>query len=521
MSAAASWPAAAVALSRLGRRARLASAFAAGCLFALAQPPWGLWPLIFAALPALFWLWRTQRGAPAFWTGWAFGAGFFGLGMHWIVEPFLVDAPRDGWMAPFALVILAGGMALFPGAAAWAAARLRRGGDLHAAALLTLALFTAEALRSYILTGFPWALPAYVWVGAPPAQIAAHVGPYALSLLTLAFGLAPVVAAPRLRAAGALAAALCVGALWVHGEARLSASAPMTDTIVRIVQPNVAQRTKWDLDKVRAHLENHMELTAAAAEPRPDIVVWPESAVTFPLDRAPEAAAEIARTAGGADVAIGSLRVDDADSEGVEPRWRNSLFLLGEDGALSAPFDKIHLVPFGEYLPFDDLLNSLGVLAFAARPAGLVAGDAPVLMTPRSAPPFAPLICYEMIFPRETKAAAAGAAWMILATNDAWFGAGAGPVQHLAQARMRAIETGLPIARSANTGISAIIDAQGRITGRIAHGARGWIDRALPAPAAHAAYRDIGEVATLLIAMFLLLVAGFCARTGIRPDNAA
>lgn len=223
---------------------------------------------------------------------------------------------------------------------------------------------------------------------------------------------------------------------------------------------------------------------------------------------AEEARKEIANTA-GAEVALGSLRVDGEpeNAEAKPLRWRNSLFLLGKDGALSDPFDKVHLVPFGEYLPFEDFLSKFGILAIAQRGAGIVPGEATIVMTPEAAPPFTPLICYEMIFPREVMAASKEADWLALVTNDAWFGDWAGPIQHLAQAQMRAIETGRPIARAANTGISAMIDTYGRVVASLPMNEEGIIDAPLPAKR-ETLYRSTGETGAISLSAIFLIWSG-------------
>ena len=504
----ASLPGVAAKISSLRGARRWGAAFLCGLAFALAQPPLGLWPLIFIAGPGLLWLWRGAEGWAAFHVGLAFGVGYFGLGLHWIVEPFLVHPEIDGWMAPPALILISVGMGLFPAAGFWLASRATR---LGAAAPPSLALGWAamEVVRSTILTGFPWALPAYVWVDTPVAQVSSLIGPYGLTLATLVLCMAPAIGGEGgRRLTGGVAALLVTAAAWAWGAGEMAAGPPAAGPVIRIVQPNISQSTKWDIDLIRPHFEKTLALTARAPDgEKPSLILWPESAVTFPIDMAGEAREEIA-TLAGAEVALGSLRVDGGpDNAEAKPlRWRNSLFLLDREGGLSEPFDKVHLVPFGEYLPFENVLNRFGVLALAQRGAGIVPGEGTILLTPSAAPPFAPLICYEMIFPKEVMAASAGADWLALATNDAWFGDWAGPIQHLAQARMRAIETGRPIARAANTGISAMIDAHGRIVASRPMNSEGVIDAPLPAKR-ETLYRQAGELGALALAFALVLSA--------------
>lgn len=510
----ASWPRAAAALGSLPVAGRLSLAAAAGASIATSQPPLGFWPVLFLAGPVLFWLWRSVAGASAFWTGWAAGCGFFSVSFHWIVEPFLVDAAAHLWIAPFAAFALCGGMALFWGAGFWAAAKVPRRWPLGAWATLTIGLTAAETTRSSILTGFPWGLPAYVWTETPVAQTVAIFGPYALSLLTIGGALAPGLALGSgwRRFAPGVTAATLLAVGWGWGAARLAEPVVVTDTMVRILQTNVEQRIKWEPENVRPNFDMLLRLTRATEGSRaPDIVIWPESAVTFPIDMAPEARAEIAKTAGGAEVAVGSLRLDGGPAQEMSAasRWRNSLFLLNDVGEYAEPFDKVHLVPFGEYFPFDEFWNRLGVVGFGSIGGGLIAGESHVIMRPASAPPFAPLICYEMIFPGEARSAAEGASWMVLVTNDAWFGGWAGPEQHLAKARFRAIENGLPIARSANVGVSAMIDPYGRALGRVGPARELAIDAALPAALTKTFYRYTGEGIFGLLTCILIFVAAY------------
>lgn len=512
------------ALTRLSPLRRVAAAALCGGALATSQPPLGFWPVLFVAGPAIFLLWRTAADAPrpgraAFLTGWGAGAGFFASALHWIVEPFLVDAARHGWMAPFALVILCGGLALFWGAAFWAARRANRvvGGPL------ALAVFWAgaEFARSWALTGFPWALPAYAWTDTPVAQVSALIGPYGLSALTLATMTAPGAlllppARSALRFAPCVAAAALLAAGWGWGALRVNGAADATGPPIRILQTDVDQAGKWRRENVAPNLAMLMGLSTAPAAEAPAVIVWPETAVTFLIDEDGAARrairAELDQAAGGgrgAALALGALR--RAPGGG----FFNSFHLLGDGGRVIATFDKVHLVPFGEYMPFADMLRRIGLGSLTGLAGGLEAGRTHTLMTPEDAPPFAPLICYEMIFPRETAAAAEGAAWMTLGTNDGWFGDWAGPAQHLAMAQMRAIETGLPIARAANSGHSAMIDPYGRARGRIGGGRAGAIDRRLPDSLAPPPYRRFGELFTTLLILFILLLS----TSGRRSDD--
>lgn len=477
---------------------RLALAAAMGAALGLAHSPFGLWPMAFVAGPVLYRLWRRGGG---FGVGWAAGAAFFGLTLHWIVEPFLVDAPRYGWMAPFALVLMAAGLALFWGAAFWLAGRARQGGP----AALALAWGGAEALRGGVFTGFPWVLPAYIWVDTPVAQFASVIGPYGLSLLTL-FAMLALGARPLRATSPAVLVAVLV--CWVWGDFRVSgaqkAAPNEAATLVRIIQPNIAQARKWDRAYARLNFETSLLLTSAPpkANRPPDVIIWPEVAVSFAIEDAPEARAEIALAAGGAPVILGSL----AQSPTGE-RWRNALFGMDGKSNLAARYDKSHLVPFGEYMPYGELMQSIGIASLAGRGLGMEAGNPPHAQTFANVPPFTPLICYEGVFPREVRASAAGADWIVLITNDAWFGQWAGPAQHLAQAQMRAIETGLPVARAANTGISAMISPYGELGETIPLGTKGYADVKLQKSISGTPYLQYGAALPIFVAIVTFLTA--------------
>jgi apolipoprotein N-acyltransferase len=478
---------------------RLAGAAVAGAAAALGQVPFGLWPLAlvgFAGGIALIAAAANPRGAAI--TGWAFGAAHFAVALHWIVEPFLVDPVRHGWMAPFALVLMAGGLALFWGAAALAAARLRFGPIGIAAALAA-----AEALRSHVLTGFPWALPGHIWIGLPPMQTAALAGGFALSLVTLLLAALPV-ASPR---AGGLAALAGVAALWTGG-AWLAARPlpPPTDAVVRVVQPNAVQALKWHPLWTEVFLERQLAATAAA--PRPDLIVWPETAVEFWLNEPGDGVARIAAAAAGVPVAFGVRR-----AEGL--RLFNSLALLDRSGAVAEIYDKYHLVPFGEYMPAGDLLADwFGIGAFAAGEGmGFSAGPGPRVIAVPGVGRALPLICYEAVFPRLIRGAAGGRPDLLLhVTNDAWFGAFSGPFQHLGLARLRAAEFGLPVVRAANTGVSAVIDARGGIVTSLALDTQGHADARLPGALPPTPYARAGEAAFLLLLALTFGLAAWRAR---------
>lgn len=455
----------------------------AGAVAALGQAPLGWW---WAALPAfaviVALVARAGRGAG--WVAWAAGAGYFAAALNWIVEPFLVDAATYGWMAPFAVVFLSLGLALFWAVAGAGSALFRQRGAGFA---VTLTL--AELARGYVLTGFPWALPGHVWIGHPPAQLAALVGANGLTLFTL--GAAALLALRR--PVPVLAAVALVGAGWGYGAWRLSLPEPAARAgLVRMVQPNAEQSLKWDPVQADVFFRRLLDMTKAGA--RPDLTVWPETAVPYLLEDYPQVALAMAEAGRGAPVVSGIQRVEG---------WRfwNSLAVIGPDGAVGPVYDKHHLVPFGEYIPFGDVaFRWFGLRAFAAQQGnGYSAGAGPQVLDLGPLGKVLPIICYEAVFPQDLRAAPERADWILQITNDAWFGTLTGPWQHLAQAELRAIEQGLPLLRVANTGVTALIDARGRVVQSLPMGEAASLDVAIPGALATPPYARWGEWPVLVL----------------------
>ncbi len=470
---------------------------------ALAQSPVSLPWVMFLSLPVLLWLMDGARGWRAgFAIGWFAGAGFFAAALFWIVDPFLVDAETFGWLAPFALVGTAAGLALF-WAAPFAAARAVWAPGVGRVLLLAALWALSDYARGHVLTGFPWALPAYVWVETPVSQTAALFGPHLLGLLTLVAGLLPGLG--TWRATGAAAALVAAG--WGFGTWRLAQPVPVRPepVVVRLVQPDAIQSQKWLPEKAQLFYDRHIGMTRAAADPRPDVTIWSETSVPFALGAAPELQAESAEAAGPNGRLILGINRVAATPEG--DRWFNALAVLGPEGTPEAIYDKYHLVPFGEYIPLGGLIARLGLPALQGLAGGgFTAGSGPHLVSVPELPPFLPLICYEAIFPEAMRPPEGRPEWLVQITNDAWFGTASGPYQHFAQARMRAIEQGLPLARAANTGISAMVDPYGRVVARIGLGEVGYVDALLPGalpPTLYASYGDIPALTALVLLLGL------------------
>lgn len=501
-----------------GWRRRIAAVIL-GSLAALALPPVYALPLLIPAFTGLMWLIGSSRSArSAFAAGWWFGIGHFVLGLYWIAEALLVDPQKFGWMVPFAIFGLSGALALFPALAAAATRRCGRAGV--AGVLIFAAAWTgAEWLRGHILTGFPWNLIGYAWTTSDSMlQLAAVTGIYGLSLITVAAAAMPAVLAapaamrpPRQEWLAVAATAAALAAIWIAGTLRLSAAETkdVPGVRLRIVQPDIPQTEKWSPVRAEEHFERLLRLsTVPAKEPVTD-VIWPETAVPFVLssDAARRDMIAAAAPRGGL-VITGALGA--TQHAGGKPKFWNSVFAIDAAGRIVARYDKSHLVPFGEYMP---LRRYLPLDAVAAGPVDFSAGPGPQTLALPGLPAVSPLVCYEAIFPGEVVASGARPAWLLNVTNDAWFGQSAGPYQHFAIARTRAVEEGLPLVRAANTGISAVVDPYGRVLAQLGLGKQGVLDVALPVGlSTPTVYARHGDWILLGSAVFVVGLAGLFDR---------
>ncbi|MFD1159816.1 apolipoprotein N-acyltransferase [Roseovarius aestuarii] len=470
-----------------------------GALAALGQAPWGLWPLTIAALALIIALFRQAPDMRrALLMGWVAGTGYFMLALSWIVEPFLVDVARHGWMAPFALIGLSAYLAFY-WAAGFAVARALGGGSVA----LIVAFTVGESLRGYLFTGFPWAQIGHVWIDTPMLQWAAFAGPLGLIAVTWAAATAlwHLVARRQVIGGGVLAG---IAALYLTGALIAPATATATDAPkVRLVQPNAPQHEKWDPAMIPIFFDRQLEFSAAG-DTRPDLIVWPETSIPVLLNNAEPALEAISDAAGEVPVVAGLQRLDGS-------QIYNSLVALGADGTVTSLYDKHHLVPFGEFVPFGNFMARFGIAGIAAQDGhGFSAGPRGRVIELGDIGKALPLICYESVFARDLRAAPERADFILLITNDAWFGKISGPYQHLAQARLRSVEQGLPMIRAANTGISAMIDPAGRITHSLPLGQAGWIDAPLPLPRPPTLYARIGDLPVL--AVLLLILGGTVLR---------
>lgn len=489
---------------------RLFVSLLAGGLSALSFAPAYLWVLFFATLPVLAWIVdsvRSGRAVEAFAVGWAFGFGQFLVGMHWIGYPFVVDSDRHAWMLPFVVPLFPAGLAMFWGLAtflAWLVPMSGPGRILWLAVLVSL----TEWLRGHVLTGLPWNLSGYIWSGSDlMVQTVSIYGVYGLSLVTVVAALAPAVLVnadgSRLRRGRALAlgGAGVVAGMLFFGLWRIPEQpAPRGDAVkIRLVQPNVPQNEKWKPDLTMRNWERLVKLTAEPGLTARTVVIWPEAAPPFMMlstEGALEAAAALLPD--DALLLTGTQRVE----RGEPNRYFNSMVAIDGLGRLQATYDKAHLVPFGEYLPLFRLLQPLGITQLTGMHGGFSQGAGVRTLRLAGVPAFGVLICYEIIFPGAVVQSGARPRWLVNITDDSWFGPWAGPYQHLDIARVRAVEEGLPVARAANTGVSAVIDPYGRIISSLGLGAAGVVDAALPAEIEPTLYSLAGDT------IFFLMLIG-------------
>lgn len=501
---------------------RRGAAVAAGVAAALAFAPFYLLPLMAAGFSTLLFLLDGARDGArplrtGFFLGWLFGFGYFLAGLYWMAFSFFVQADEFAWMAPFAMTGLPAFLALFVGAAcALTVAAARRGWNR---ALFFIAAFSAlEYARGHVLTGLPWNTPAQALAGtAAGAQTAAWWGAWGLGVVVMLAAVAPAwTPGARGLLRGALASVGLVLGLLGVGALRLAAGdyGVNDGVVVRIVQPNIPQRQKIDETRWTENFLHHVELSRAPAPAGKQVfIVWPENATPW-LAEQPQAVAHLGAALPDRSVLLlGTVR---SETKGGKERFFNTISAWEKNGASFAPtahYDKHHLVPFGEYLPLSRELRAVGLAQLAPYEDGFTPGPGPATLSIAGSR-VAPLVCYETIFAGALYPRGDRPDWLVTATNDAWFGDTSGPRQHLDQARLRAIETALPMARSANTGISALIDGKGRYVRRIALYEQGVIEAPLPKAGPRTLYDRLGDWPFGV--MVVLVLAGAIARPEAR-----
>lgn len=488
-------------------RQRLGLAFVAGAVSALGFAPVEAWPLTIVALAAFILLLpAATRMKSALATGWWFGFGHMLVGLHWIAQAFDFQSNMPAWLGWVAVLLLSMLMAIYPAAAAGVAWRLGRTPLVRVLALAG-GWMLAEWLRGYLFGGFPWNPLGVVWLPLIGfAQGAAVIGALGLSGATILVAGALVLALRgdrkiAGRIVGVAAACGIVGQLWIA-----EAAPPPTATRLHIVQPNIGQDEKWVEAAEELHLRRYLSLSAQALKRGPGLLLWPEAAVPDLLDEDVLARVRLAQALGRDGLLLtGALKaIRDMDGDAIAAR--NSLFVLDRQAQILGRYDKSRLVPFGEYLPLRDLLTPLGLSRLAPGSLDFWPGPGARTLHLPGYPPVGPLICYEVIASGHVVDRGDRPAWLLNASNDAWF-SGAGAYMHLAQARLRAIEEGLPVARATPTGVSALIDAHGRVVATIGRGKMGTLSAMLPGALPPTPYAEGGETIPVLLALLLIAAA--------------
>ena len=476
------------------------SFFLLGLIMAFAQAPFNFSFIYFFTIPIIgLYLRNLREKKISFKIGWWTAFGYFGFTMIWIVEPFLIEPAITGWLAPFALVLMAGGLAVFWALAFYVAVWFTSEGKFRVI-FLALSWTFFEYLRSFFFTGFPWGHLSYGLLGLPIIQAVAWFGIHGLGLVLIIICFMPAICSPRIKTGLVLMLSFLlvftVIGLWRSNGEILSNS---RNIIVRVIQPNATQILKWRKDMLKVFYTKQLAYTGIKNTKSPNVVIWPETAISRLLKDSGEIIKEISNTAGpNTSLITGIVRRENNKS-------RNSLILVNERGDLGAIFDKQHLVPFGEYMPMAYLLRNIGLSSLIGFVGNFESGNGPRIIQSENLPNFLALICYESIFPNYSNNIESRADWIVHITNDAWFGNFSGPYQHLSQARVRAIEQGLPLVRSANTGISAIIDPYGNIISSIELNTAGYFDAVLPDKIPPTLYARFGDLIWKIFFALLLL----------------
>ena len=513
----------------------LALSFLAGLISALGFQPVGLWPLTIFAFAALLWLVAdAPRLRSALARGWWFGLGQFVLGLNWIATAFTYQAAMPPWLGWLAVVLLSLFLAVYPAAAAglawrWSLPLPFRGegksykprssgrNRLAFVLLFAAAWIVTEWLRATLFTGFAWNPAGVALLDSGLAAPAIWIGTYGVSGLVLLFaGLFYIGLAGRgdRRTAALLALAVIAsaGAAWLFSPAPSAGSGPMA----RIVQPNIGQEQKWSPEFAARNMARLGELSRAPGRAVPRLLIWPEAAITEPLQderRLLDYQHGVLATrrevqsllAPGDTLLTGGITVQSRDGLNATGA-PNSVFAMTPDGRVHGRYDKAHLVPYGEYLPMRPLLSAIGLSRLAPGDLDFDPGPGPRTLEIPGIGPVGFQLCYEIIFSGEVVDPFRRPAFIFNPSNDAWFGAW-GPPQHLAQARLRALEEGVPVVRATPTGISAIVDARGRLLRAIPHGEMGVIDARLPLAAPPTLFSRLGNWAPFAFALLLIVLA--------------
>jgi apolipoprotein N-acyltransferase len=490
--------------------------FLAGLIAACGFQPIGLWPLTILSLASLLWLVERAPGLrSALARGWWFGVGYFVLGLNWIATAFTYQSAMPAWLGWLAVVLLSFYLAIYPAMAAGLAWRYGRSDRLAFVLVFASAWIVTEWLRAGMFTGFAWNPLGIVWIDAAGvAGLARHIGTYGLSgVAMLAAGALLLLWARRWKAGAAIAVPILLSAVLALPIRAPSPAGGIP--AIRIVQPNIGQQEKWQ-ESFEAVGKARLGALSASPRHQPRILLWPEAAVTHPLQNGlidpvyrGEAAAlrrQIGAMMGPGDLLLtGGVTWGSANGLDVTSAT-NSIFAMDHEGRILGRYDKAHLVPYGEYLPARPLLSAIGLSRLAPGDIDFAAGPGPRTLELPLAGRVGFQLCYEIIFSGEVADRRNRPDFIFNPSNDAWFGAW-GPPQHLAQARLRALEEGLPVLRATPTGISAVIDADGAVRASLPWRRAGVIDARLPRSMPPTLFARFGNILPLLFAFLLALLA--------------
>lgn len=457
--------------------------FCAACAFsgwltAFSMPPVSFWPLLFVGLSAFYWLYaQTKTPAQAFGTAFFFAIGYFTTGLWWIGNALLVEGSEFAWVWPISVIGLPTVLAFFTGTYVGIARLISNPHKIFGFLSFVLLLTFSEWTRGHAFTGFPWNLYGYTWADhLPMAQGFFLFGAFGMTLISILWAASAAFIFLQKtswvkKAAFYAPVLLSMACLFFWGQNRLENNSTTynEDAGVVVVQPNIEQTMKWDPDQIQDNFRKIISLSKAGyfgkTAPKNVFVVWPETAISpsiYAYSENMDAIRDmLAKFPTDSYLVTGILQ---RYRNGNETSYTNSVALLDENVQTRNIYNKAHLVPFGEYIPFQKWIPIAPVAAYN----GFVPGKGPMTIEGNGIPPFSPSICYEIIFPDAVieRGGKTRPQWIANVTNDGWYGHSAGPYQHFAQTRLRAIEEGIPVIRSANTGISGVIDPYGRVLQR-------------------------------------------------------
>ncbi|MFL2770810.1 MAG: apolipoprotein N-acyltransferase [Rhodospirillaceae bacterium] len=498
--------------------------FAFGGCTTLAMPPTAWWLILWLSLPAFIILLRTARNwKQAIVFGWLFGFGFFSFGYAWMVNAFFVDRQTYAALALPAIGGLAAGFALYIGLCALALQVISPAGQNKTPRtqawdmICSIVVFSSiwaiiEWFRGWFLTGLPWNTIGSTWSNVTPVlQTASLFGVFGLSLITVLAAASPALLARSSDRGLAFKAVvifhlpLLAATIWGAFRLEVGADEFVENIMFRLVQPNIAQEDKWRPTLREQHLTDQVALSIEGAQAVTH-VLWAETSAPFALNRHPQIVSFLARGVPRKGYLLtGAPRFE---GRGYSQRAFNSLYAISEEGIIQATYDKSRLVPFGEYMPLQNLIP----IPNLTRGTGWTEGTGVQTINLPGLPSFSPLICYEVIFPGAVTRPDERPKWLFNLTNDAWFGLSNGPYQHLSSAQLRAVEEGLPLVRVANTGVSAVFDPYGRVIARLPLGQSGYIDSRLPQPLEPTMFSRLGHGPFLLLSLLLAGAAFFISR---------